>query len=188
MEVKHVILGALMEQPDYGYRLKTGYSSRVMGEFGINEGQLYPALKKLESQGSVTKEIVIQESAPNRHRYSITEKGRQEFMQWLADSSGEDRAFRYELLRRDEFFSRAMYLKYLGRQCAEDKVTSQIRIVEKIIEDFTRAIEDMRARDIDPLRIKILEYGMVNQKARLKWLWEFLDTIQQYNWRENDGT
>ena len=68
MSVKYMILGSLMEVPNYGYLIKTKFFKKVFSDFGINDGQLYPTLNKLEKEGLIRKEVIYQEGSPNRHK------------------------------------------------------------------------------------------------------------------------
>ena len=94
MSLRHMILGSLMERPVYGYQLKSGHFKKIFGEFGINHGQLYPLLKKMEREGAIEKIVEFREGAPNRHVYHITPAGREEFLQWLEASDGEEHSYR----------------------------------------------------------------------------------------------
>ncbi len=179
MSTPHMILGALLETPDHGYNLKNRFFSKLTSDFGINDGQLYPALKKLEEKGFITKEIQTQEGSPNRHFYSITETGKNEFLSWLGDSDGEDRSFRYEILRKDTFFNKCIYINFLPKEKALSKIVTQIDITEKQVADFKNAVQDMSKRGVSPARVKIAEYALRNQETRLSWLREFYDTTNK---------
>ena len=56
---------------------------------------------------------------------------------------------------------------------------SQIETVERTIEDFLWARQRMIEKQVDPYRVKILEYGIKTQEARLEWLREFLEEIKR---------
>ena len=51
MSVKYILLGGLMFSCSHGYEIKSQLTQKMFGEFGINDGQLYPTLKKLEADG-----------------------------------------------------------------------------------------------------------------------------------------
>ena len=95
MLLQYSILGALMEHPDYGYNLKNRIPSKVLHDFGINDNQIYPTLKKLAKEGYIKKEVIYQEGSPNRNIYHIMEKGKKHFMEWLESDEGEEKGFRY---------------------------------------------------------------------------------------------
>ncbi|MGE5404040.1 MAG: PadR family transcriptional regulator [Candidatus Saccharibacteria bacterium] len=178
MSVKHIILGFLMEESSHGYLLRAGGMKKMFGDFGINDGQLYPTLKKLEQEGLVSKEIQHQEGAPSRHIYTVTEEGRQEFLDWLASDEGEERSFRYDFFRKDLFFMRCNYIRYLDKPLAVAKIEQQIKTVENTIADLDQARQSMVKKRVDPLRISILEYGIRSQETRLAWLRDFMSEVQ----------
>jgi DNA-binding PadR family transcriptional regulator len=152
---------------------------KVFADFGINDGQLYPLLKKMEAEGLIRKEIVPREGAPSRHKYFITDAGRAAFAAWLESDEGEDRSMRYDFMRKDEFFTRCNYLRHMDKKRAVAKMERQIRMVESTLEDFRAARERMVDKNVDPYRIKLLEYGIRSQDARLEWLQDFLAAIKK---------
>jgi len=173
-----------MNSPDYGYNIKSSFFSRILDEFGINDGQLYPALKKLETRGLIVKKIEYRDDGPNRHLFSITDSGREEFARWLESHEGEERGFRYELIRRDPFLLKCMYLKYLKPAQAGNKIIIHRREVEKSIKEYQAAKEDMENRKVDSERILIVDYALQCQEMRLKWLDELKAAIVK---KENSG-
>ena len=51
---------------------------------GLSYGSIYPALKKMENHGLVSKRTEIQDGAPNRKVYTITDAGRVAFLDSLS--------------------------------------------------------------------------------------------------------
>ncbi len=172
MATKHMILGALMRGPAHGYSLRSDFLTKILEEFGINDGQLYPLLKKMTDEELIRKEIEYRESGPNRHNYHITDKGREEFLSWLTGSEGEDRAFRYEMIRKDEFLNKSMYFKFLEKAAASEKIKYRIKEAESTLDDFNKAYKDMSERKMDQLNLLVLKYCIMNQETRLNWLKE----------------
>ncbi len=175
--VDELILGTLMQQPDYGYNIKSSFFSRLLDEFGINDGQLYPALKKLEKQKLVIKEIEYRDDGPNRHLFSITDTGREAFLSWLESSNGEERGFRYELIRRDPFLLKCMYFKYLDPERGMEKIKAHRSDVEASLQEYRAAKSDMVNRGVDGAKILIVEYAIRSQEMRLQWLDELKQTF-----------
>ena len=172
MAVKHIILGSLMNGPAHGYSLRSGMVSKVMEEFGINDGQLYPLLKKMTSEGLIDKEIEYRDSGPNRHNYHITQAGRSEFIEWLKGSDEEEREFRYEMIRKDGFLNKCMYFAFLETDFSAEKIKRQLNETQVTIEDFKKAYDDMKSRGFDPVHLLIVKYCIMSQETRLKWLME----------------
>ncbi len=83
MDVQSVLLGFLMRNSMTGYDLKKAFSISFSFFSGLSYGSIYPALKKMESQGLVSKRTEIQDSAPNRKVYTITDAGRSAFLDSL---------------------------------------------------------------------------------------------------------
>lgn len=69
-----------MIQPCYGYELKG-----KLKQLNPNNNKIYPLLKKLAQQKLVEASTMFQEGKPNKKIYTITEKGRQYFIERLAE-------------------------------------------------------------------------------------------------------
>ena len=69
-----LILEALAEEPDHGYRIAQRIKERSEGVLNFKEGTLYPALHKLENEGLVTSVEGVEKGRPRRY-YTITETG-----------------------------------------------------------------------------------------------------------------
>jgi DNA-binding PadR family transcriptional regulator len=179
MSARNMILGSLMESPVHGYDLKKRVFRKVFSDFGINDGQLYPLLNKLEAEGLIRKQVIVQEGAPSRHKYFITDAGRAAFASWLESPEGEERSMRYDFMRKDEFFTRCNYIRHLDKKRAVAKMERQIQLVRDTLADFHAARDSMMDKNVDPYRIRLLEYGIKNQEARLAWLQDFLSDIRK---------
>ncbi len=70
-----LILEALAHEPSHGYRIAQEIKDRSQGVLDFKEGTLYPALHKLENEGSVESFEDI-ENGRSRRYYRITKAGR----------------------------------------------------------------------------------------------------------------
>lgn len=84
MDIKSILLGFLSRQPLTGYELKKRFSISFSFFSGASYGSIYPALKNRTGEGLVTRQIAIQEGAPNRKVYSLTAAGKKAFLEALA--------------------------------------------------------------------------------------------------------
>ena len=82
MSIKHVILGYLSWRPMTGYDLKRIIADSETLPWSANNNQIYRALVQLHKDEWVSKTIEEQIGAPNRHVYTITEKGMQALRDW----------------------------------------------------------------------------------------------------------
>ena len=72
-----LVLAALANGPAHGYAVVEAVRARSFGAFDLAEGTVYPALYRLERQGSL--ESTWSETAPRRRRvYRLTRRGRAE--------------------------------------------------------------------------------------------------------------
>lgn len=74
-DVEALVLGALRDGPLHGY----GIAKRLRGTskaLAIGEGQLYPVLHRMESEGLLLAHWVDQKGKPDRKTYSLTDEGR----------------------------------------------------------------------------------------------------------------
>jgi transcriptional regulator len=70
-----LILEALEQEPNHGYRIAQQIKERSRGVLDFKEGTLYPALHKLENEGLVESFEGVEKGRPRRY-YRITESGR----------------------------------------------------------------------------------------------------------------
>ncbi|TKI54381.1 PadR family transcriptional regulator [Brevibacillus antibioticus] len=81
MDVKTIILGFLSYGEMSGYDIKQAFTNSIGSFYDASFGAIYPALRKLEEEGFVTKQEIIQSGKPNKILYRITEAGKQSFRQ-----------------------------------------------------------------------------------------------------------
>ena len=77
MNSQDVILGIIMYHSLSGYDIKHKLETIFSYFYNASYGTIYPTLSKMEKEGMITKESVIQEGRPNKNVYSITEEGQQ---------------------------------------------------------------------------------------------------------------
>src|SRR5262250_2202847 len=105
-----VLLGHLAKEPSHGYALRRQVEAST--GFGLHNNALYPALRRFEEAGAVTKTAQPQQGGrPPRHVYTITGSGREMLHDMLADlpaaQAGDDAEFlarlgQFELLTSAE--------------------------------------------------------------------------------------
>ncbi|WML57554.1 PadR family transcriptional regulator [Neobacillus sp. PS2-9] len=83
MNIQDVILGFLYDEPMSGYDIKQMMENSVSYFFDASFGAIYPALRKMEKEGLVEKQIIQQDGKPNKNLFVITESGREQFQTYL---------------------------------------------------------------------------------------------------------
>ena len=78
------LLALLAKEPAHGYELKT-LLEQIFGEAypPPNIGQIYVTLQRLERDGLVRSQDVVQTTRPNKRVYELTEAGREALSEWI---------------------------------------------------------------------------------------------------------
>jgi DNA-binding PadR family transcriptional regulator len=170
VSIDYTILGVLIEAPTHGYSIKKYLLENVSRDFGVNDGQLYPALGRLEARGWISKRVVPQRRSPTKHLYRATPAGERAFYAWLeAEDAGEDGA-RYDFYWKHEFLQRLTFFRYLGAGRASRQIGRAIQEAERRVADLARVNAQLDASCRDPYRRMIADYGLRYQRMRLEWL------------------
>lgn len=80
--LKYAILGLINRKPMTGYDIGKEFNFQSAEFWSANHSQIYPELKKLIAEGLIIFDIEISEDVLKK-LYSITDKGRKEFLIWL---------------------------------------------------------------------------------------------------------
>lgn len=83
MSIEHAILGLLSVNPLSGYDIKKMFEGSAALYWSGNNNQIYKTLIKIHGLDWVSRETQVQEGAPARKIYSITEKGLKELRRWV---------------------------------------------------------------------------------------------------------
>jgi len=174
MSVSYTILGVLMAAPAHGYSIRKHLEETLSKDLGLNDGQLYPALAKLEARGWIAKEVVEQRSSPTKHLYRVTESGREAFQRWLEGVEPDDARERLGFFWRDAFLQRCSFFASLPADVASTQVRGRLAETARCAERLETVLSDLDQRQADPYRRMILEYGVRLQRMREQWLKELL--------------
>ena len=100
-----VILAVLTNKDRHGYDIKK-VAENVFGDnMTINNNTLYTCLHKFEEMDAVSCKIEHINGKPDRHVYSITDKGREIFREMVLDYPPEIADSEYEFYARVAFFN-----------------------------------------------------------------------------------
>jgi DNA-binding PadR family transcriptional regulator len=85
MSVPNTLLALLEREPKHGYELKREYDSLFSRGKSLPFGQVYATLSRLVRDSKVSPGEVEAGEGPDRKRYTITDAGRAEVEEWLAE-------------------------------------------------------------------------------------------------------
>jgi len=95
--LEYALLGLLHAQPQSGYDVRKTFATTAIGNYSSSPGAIYPALRRLESNGLVTGKIDSSTELRPRKVFAPSRKGRAVFRQWLqADFTPEDVAKKFD--------------------------------------------------------------------------------------------
>ncbi|WP_392535061.1 PadR family transcriptional regulator [Nostoc sp. C117] len=87
MALAHAILAALVEAPCSGYDLAKRFDGSVGFFWSASHQQIYRELSKLEEQGWISCESIVQAGRPDKKLYKVTDLGKQHLKEWIAKPS-----------------------------------------------------------------------------------------------------
>ncbi|MCA9939135.1 MAG: PadR family transcriptional regulator [Anaerolineales bacterium] len=160
MSLPHIILGMLRKEPKSGYDLKKELEMVIHFFWEADTSRIYRSLSEMQKKGWVAFEVVIQEDSPNKKVYSLTDAGRQELRDWLAEpgkTSGTNNAFLAQL-----HFSDAI------------TVAQQLRVLEVRLAELGMEIKELQRRAASlhmpvPLPADALRQGMIREMFSLEY-------------------
>jgi DNA-binding PadR family transcriptional regulator len=166
VSLKCTILGLLIDKPMHGYQLKRVLSPGLSNDKLVNDGVLYPLLKKMEREGLVRKEVVQGENAPPRHLFRPTGKGREAFFDWLGSDTSEEDEVKYDFFLGHPFLNKCLFFDRLEPGTVVEKFINQKERALAKRREFQRIRDGMARRGVRRFRIAILDLGMVAACAR----------------------
>lgn len=87
MALAHAILACLLDRSLSGYDLAQQFDSSVGYFWAASHQQIYRELSKLEQQGWIAAETILQTGKPDKKLYRITELGKQHLKAWMTEAS-----------------------------------------------------------------------------------------------------
>ncbi|WP_423801099.1 PadR family transcriptional regulator [Neobacillus sp. SAB-20_R2A] len=152
MNMQDVILGFLYEEPMSGYDIKQMMENSVSYFFDASFGAIYPALRKMEKEGLVEKQVIQQEGKPNKNLFAITDAGREQFQQYL-NSPINPTVTRSDILIRI-FFGRFTTKEKIIKWLEEEREKNQA-----MYDNLTR-IDKMCGSDMERYKRFTLQFGI----------------------------
>lgn len=184
MSLEHALLGFLQYKPLSGYDMKKTFDSTVNHFWPADQSQIYRTLNKLTAEQLIDMKLVVQTDKPNSKIYSITEKGKEEFLNWL-ESPISMAVPRIPLLVKI----------YFAAQLSDDVIISILEKVSNQIHDRIDSMEKVNRAvfiaDTEPLTSRDLffkgltyDYGLMVNNAILNWVEKVIEQIQKGEYKQ----
>lgn len=156
------ILGLLKERSMHGYQLKKSLSETLGPFWQVSYGALYPALKRLRTQGAV-EEVFPKKTKVGRRRnvYRLTDKGQRLFTE-LLESVGE----RGMASDDNSFRVRLAFFRYL-------KPETRIGVLERRRAALYVRLGELKQRltsRADDYTLSLMRHGMDSTERDISWV------------------
>jgi DNA-binding PadR family transcriptional regulator len=165
MYIDILVLALLLERPRHGYEIKQQITAIVGNFVSVNNNQLYPALRRFEELGAITREIVHTPGKPDRHVYHMTDRGTEILQDLLRDFSPEQARDELEFQVRVAYFHLVEVEARLAILAAREAILSEWRVM------LDRSLAQAReSSDISPLAESIIEFKQQTIQHELDWI------------------
>ncbi|MBS4193743.1 PadR family transcriptional regulator [Lederbergia citri] len=190
MSLRFGILGLLSEWEASGYDIKKEFDDLMSIFWHSHLSQIYPELNKLEKEKLINSKYIAQEGKPDKKIYTITEKGKEELMNWLLapiEAPKLKDAFLMETFFMDNIpvdevlFKLNMYKK---------ERTQRLEKMKKIMSERLKSIKErnvMKARIL--MSSVVLKRGYEQELQYIKWCEETIQLVKSCSnlWEKKEG-
>lgn len=147
------ILGVLKEQPMHGYELRH-YLSFIVGHiWQLSYGTLYPALRRLEKRGELTKQTIRDGRGPAKHVYALTAQGERTFLAMMAEVSSPT-----EISDPHKFTLRLIFFRYLTAEQRHAMLDQRLKFLHAQRESLQEMAE-VPSQGLDRFRRALIGYN-----------------------------
>lgn len=166
MVLELAILGFLYEQPLHGYELKRRVAHLTGHVRPIADGTLYPAIKRLEKAGLLSRQTEPGTRAAPRHVLTLTGAGRDDLRRRLREADG------VEISDENHWFT---VLAFLGQLEDPDQQAAVLRRRRTFLQEpssfFYEGERPLGAEEFDdPFRQGLLTIARATSRTELHWL------------------
>ncbi|MFJ7974220.1 PadR family transcriptional regulator [Peribacillus sp. NPDC096379] len=172
----YAILSALGRKPCSGYELAQ-YLDAV---WPAKHSQIYPRLTKMEQNGLLIFEEVIQTGKPDKKIFSITDKGRETLEKWVIESPSDP-------IMRDEFLIKVNSIWLSDEENAKKLIQDRISDLEQKVAFRTDTITELEQKHRgDTMSKHFGRYLLFNRrnmmdKEEISWCQWVLNLIEKSN-------
>lgn len=160
------ILGFLYEQPMHGYELKRCVAHLTGHVRPIADGTLYPAIKRLENAGWISRQTEPGSRAAPRHMLTLTDEGRAELRRRLRDADG------VEISDENRWFTVLAFLRHLDAPAEQAAALHRrLAFLQEPSSFFYEGNRPRAAEEFDdPFRQGLLSVARATSEAEVHWL------------------
>lgn len=174
----YAVLGFLSIAPMSGYEIKRLMKKSTNNFWLESDGQLYPALAKLEKEGFINYKLPLTAGVREKKIYCLTKKGQSELKKWLEQSNDIH-------IIRNEFILKVFFGANVSPEIILNKMRSQL-------EDSTlKLTQVMQKRKLIKVKnaksphliyqLFTVDYGIEILKGKITWCQNVIRTLKKLN-------
>ena len=163
-KTKFAVLGLLTYAPLSGYDIRRIYAQSLGNFWSESYGHIYPILGRLKDEGLATREVQQKAGRPDRHVYSITDRGREELHRWLAQPAEP-------LKERVEVLLKVFHGWEMGRDVVVEHVKAFRAEHEELLHRYAHYEEGLTQHDDAPAAYWLLTVGCGQHVSRAYIAW-----------------
>lgn len=156
----NLVLGALMSGPMHGYEIMKFLEENLSFAWSLSTSQLYSLLGRLGKNSFIKGSLIAQDTRPSKRVFSITDKGRETFMEWLKSPCIHVRDMRVE------FFAKLFFIKKLFPETGKNLLNNQKRMLYELKKELLSRAN----KEKDPFRRLVFRYRYIIINSTINWL------------------
>lgn len=154
-----------------GYDIKRTLEQVFSYFYNASYGTIYPTLGKMEKQGLIAKESIIQEGKPNKNVYTITEQGKAAFLSYLQSDIQPVEV-------KSDFMLRLFFGRYADPKLVIAWLEKNISQTEQNLKQLYSEYEQWKSH-MSPTQLICIKIGISHAEGTLKSLQEGLRDIKE---------
>jgi PadR family transcriptional regulator AphA len=158
VSLRYALLALLRVSPLSGYDLQKQFSLSVGHVWHAPDSQIYPELRKMETEGLIEGEEQPRGQRGTRRVYHVTEAGELAYVEWMQSPLDYQRV-------RDPAHLRAAYLENTTPEAARTFFRAHIAEWESELEQWEQELRRIDARD-NPMLVRRLAVTPVDEHER----------------------
>ena len=170
MSLPHALLGLLNYKPATGYELKAAFESSINLFWNASLPQIYRTLNQMEKSSWLTFTTEHQAGKPSRKVYQLTDKGKEEFRNWLNRPPEFPQPKNSLLVKL--FFGNQMAKKDLVANLRKwrEHYAKFLEMMEENIRPITQKYaEKIDSKDEEQFWLLAADYGVRNARMVMEW-------------------
>lgn len=166
---EYVLLGSLFSDPKHGYEIIQFLESSLESTWQVSTSQLYVLLRRLEKDGLLQSKLKTQETRPSKRIFSLSDKGKNTFLDWLRSPVEHIRDLRIE------FLAKLFFCKRLSLNEGSELIEKQLTFLKKVRVNLKKKYEV----ESDPFNKMVYEIKWMTIDTWKKWLQKHADIFNE---------